>query len=66
MTRPNTRLIGHGLRHEGRYWTGFRYASGGAAPGVCECGEKSDPLPSAAARKRWHAEHKKKMRRGGR
>jgi hypothetical protein len=52
------RLAGHGLRHEGRYWTGLRYVSGGMAPGVCECGAKSDDLPSANARKRWHRDHK--------
>lgn len=59
------RLIGHGLRHEGRYWTGFRYVSGGMAPGVCECGAESRPLPSAADRKRWHRDHKDDLRRGG-
>ena len=26
--------------------------------GVCACGAKSDPLPSDAARQRWHREHK--------
>lgn len=29
-----------------------------AGVGVCHCGAKSGPLPSDAARKRWHREHK--------
>lgn len=58
-----TRIAGHGLRHEGRHWTAAGYVSGGMAPGVCECGEKSAPLPSAAARKRWHRDHKAEIRR---
>jgi hypothetical protein len=62
MATPN-RLAGHGLRHEGRYWTGFRYVSGGMAPGVCECGAQSAPLSSAADRKRWHRAHKGDIRR---
>jgi hypothetical protein len=61
MATPN-RLAGHGLRHEGRYWTGFRYVSGGTAPGVCECGATSKPLPSAAERQRWHRTHKDAVR----
>ena len=61
MTTP-TRLAGHGLFNEGRYWTGFRYVSGGMATGVCECGAKSKPLPSANARKKWHRDHKNDIR----
>jgi hypothetical protein len=63
MTMKNTRLAGHGLRYEGRYYApGSGYRSGGMAPGTCECGAKSEPLPSAAARKRWHAGHKADIR----
>lgn len=58
----NTKLKGHGLRHEGRYWTGFRYVSGGMAPGVCECGAVSEPLNAANARKQWHRDHKNDIR----
>lgn len=57
-----TLLKGHGLRHEGRHRTSAGYVAGGMAPGKCSCGEKSDPLPSAAARKRWHRDHKDKVR----
>jgi len=60
-----TRLAGHGLRHEGRHWTAAGYVSGGMAPGVCECGAKSPELPSAAARKQWHRDHKADIRAGG-
>ena len=58
MTRFNTRVKGHGLLHEGRYWNGLAYVSGGMAHGICSCGAGSEPLPSALARKRWHREHK--------
>lgn len=64
MAKRLTRLIGHGLRNEGRYWNGYAYVSGGMAPGRCECGARSEDLPSAAARKRWHAEHKQRERGG--
>lgn len=56
--RFNTRVEGHSLRYEGRYWNGLAYASGGMAYGMCSCGKRSELLPSAAARKRWHREHK--------
>ncbi len=62
MTRRNTLVPGHGLRHEGRYWNGHAYVTGGMAPGKCSCGDESDPLPTAAARRRWHAEHKAQIR----
>ena len=57
------RVNGHGLRHEGRYWNGWTYVSGGMAPGICECGAKSPELPTAVARKRWHREHKEAVSR---
>lgn len=60
---------GHGLISEGagyppgtearsalaRYWGTFHEPAG---VGLCRCGATSDPLPSNAARKRWHREHK--------
>ena len=55
------RIRGHGLRYEGRYWNGYQYVSGGMAPGLCECSEKSADLPSAAARKEWHRKHKEEV-----
>lgn len=62
-------VAGHGLINEGdgyppgypsevylrRYWTMPHALSG---VGVCRCGAISEPLPSNAARKRWHREHK--------
>lgn len=57
----NTRLAGHTLPDEGRirdtdgYWT-----KTGAA--VCSCGEKSEPLSSDNARRRWHSQHKQQAR----
>jgi hypothetical protein len=57
------RLAGHGLRHEGRHWVpGVGYTAAGTAPGICECGAESEPLPTAAARKRWHRDHKAEER----
>lgn len=56
-----TRLAGHILPHEGRLSAG-RQAEG---VGVCSCGATSEVLPSANARKRWHAEHKDLIRTRG-
>jgi hypothetical protein len=55
------RVKGHSLLHEGRYWDGLTFVAGGMAPGRCSCGQASEGLPSAAARKRWHREHKAKI-----
>lgn len=57
----NTRLAGHILPHEGRLNSG-RQAEGA---GVCSCGATSEVLPSANARKKWHAEHKDLIRTRG-
>lgn len=62
-TPKGGRLDGHGLRNEGRYWSGLSYRSDGMAPGICECGTESALLPSANARKRWHRDHKDELRR---
>lgn len=58
------RVPGHTLRHEGaphdttgrRIGSYWRTGSTGAAR--CSCGQQSDDLPSAAARKAWHRQHK--------
>lgn len=70
----NTRIAGHGLQMEGRalrkagQWdsasvivqgTPYCRADGPAGIAVCQCGEVSGALLSDAARKRWHAEHKR-------
>lgn len=66
---------GHGLINEGtgyepgwppeaylrRFWT-MAHDRGGVA--VCWCGAISDPLPSDAARKRWHRDHKANLMGG--
>jgi hypothetical protein len=68
----STRLPGHGLWREG--WPVI--ATPGQGPGwreglhrgdigraLCECGEMSEPLLSAAERKRWHRDvHKPAVR----
>jgi hypothetical protein len=56
----SNRLAGHTLPNEGRV---FGYQLGcmvGSAR--CSCGEESPSLPSANARKKWHREHKDKIR----
>lgn len=63
------RVKGHALVNEGvGYPPGmdgpaivrraYFIAHDSAGVGVCTCGRKSEPLPSDAARKRWHREHK--------
>jgi hypothetical protein len=59
----SNRLAGHTLPNEGK----LRDASGWLAPYVegparCSCGDWSPRLPSAYARKKWHREHKDKIR----
>jgi hypothetical protein len=69
----STRVAGHGLWSEG--WPviatpgqgpGWRPGShrGDIGRALCECGEMSEPLLSAAERKRWHREHKEAVRAG--
>lgn len=55
--KANTRLAGHELRNEGRVYDPHGYVQ---STGVsrCSCGDLSPVLESAAARKRWHREHK--------
>jgi len=61
--KPN-RLVGHGLRDEGRVKdpAGRLWNCEGSTR--CECGERSPVLPTTAARKRWHREHKDAVRDG--
>ena len=69
MSTPS-RLSGHTLRHEGAAFEPVLNASGlpdrragdRVGSGLCSCGEMSESLPSAAARKRWHREHKDRVR----
>ena len=54
-------LAGHGLQHEGRVPHTWDYGSGeGVAE--CACGAQSESLPTTAARKRWHEQHKDAIR----
>lgn len=56
------RVSGHALRNEGAayYDNGSQISYGDRSVGraKCECGEMSEVLPSGAARRRWHAQHK--------
>lgn len=58
--KPN-RLAGHTLHSEGRLFDlhGYPQCCG---PAVCSCGATSGNLHTAAARKRWHREHKDAVR----
>jgi hypothetical protein len=57
----------HGLQFEGAPHDSLgrrivsRQGVGGAGRGKCACGELSELLPSAYARKRWHREHKEEV-----
>lgn len=51
------RVQGHSLPNEGCIYSGgFRQRGEGSTK--CQCGATSPVLPSDAARKRWHANHK--------
>jgi hypothetical protein len=59
----SNRLAGHALPNEGRlyeYENGIYPVQEGVA--TCSCGEKSDSLPSANARQKWHRDHKNDVR----
>lgn len=61
----NTRLAGHGLIAEGWPYIGTEVRKShrsGHGMGKCECGTMSPMLPSTAARKRWHRDHKQEIR----
>lgn len=59
-----TLLKGHALWREGRACTpnGFDLVDG-SLPGYafCECDARSVELPTTAARKRWHKQHKEEI-----
>jgi hypothetical protein len=60
----SNRLAGHTLPNEGRInglSVGYSQCCG---PAVCSCGAESEVLHGANARKRWHREHKDKIRAG--
>jgi len=60
-----TLLKGHGLVEEGWPFIGTQVRAryrGSPGMGKCSCGEMSEMLPSTVARKRWHREHKDKVR----
>lgn len=54
--KGKTLLKGHTLIGEGMVVD--LYTRLGEGIGGCSCGDRSPSLPSCAARKRWHAEHK--------
>lgn len=57
----SNRLAGHELPNEGRiYWNGIYIVREGQTR--CSCGVESPTLPSANARRRWHANHKDEVR----
>lgn len=62
------RVAGHELRMEGApfndagVWN-WPYRRTGPGRGLCSCGDLSEELPSAAARKRWHRAHKEQVKK---
>lgn len=60
-------IVGHGLQREGAAHDAFGFFLGREVRegfGLCACGALSSLLPSIAARKRWHKEHKEAIGRG--
>lgn len=56
----SNRLAGHTLPNEGRvYHLGVMVWRGSTR---CSCGERSPELDTVNARRRWHREHKAKIR----
>ena len=55
--KGKTLVKGHALLFEGEA-LGNRFNRTGPGVGGCTCGVHSEELPSRAARKRWHKEHK--------
>lgn len=58
----SNRLAGHTLPGEGRIFGNGVGNPQCCGPAVCSCGERSEVLHGANARKRWHREHKEKVR----
>jgi hypothetical protein len=50
-------IKGHELLFEGRLMNSY-LPGNGVGKGRCRCGALSPDLPTTAARKRWHREHK--------
>jgi hypothetical protein len=67
MRKATTRIAGHTLPDEGRLNgdNGLMSRCNGAGSIQCSCGQPSPVLPSTAARKRWHRDHKDTIRNGG-
>lgn len=63
---PRLRLVGHGIRHEGKT-TNDRgeWVSNDIGQGMCACGMTSPMLRDSKQRKRWHREHKLNILAGG-
>lgn len=64
-----TVVAGHGLQREGRpfrrdfLWNRWIFLGpSGEGVGLCRCGQASPVLPTNAARRRWHNEHKAQAR----
>jgi hypothetical protein len=59
------RVKGHELCREGAaHFSGeheYTTREGTWGRGCCSCGQMSEMLPSTAARKRWHREHKRRI-----
>ena len=65
-----SRLVGHGLRHEGAAFVGtvsLIRSDDFSGPGIalCECGARSPWIKNRAQRQRWHRDHKDDIRQGG-
>jgi hypothetical protein len=63
----SARLSGHGLLREGKPWARLgdewmEVRCGRYGRGRCSCGDSSPVLNSDAGRKRWHRDHKDKIR----
>jgi hypothetical protein len=60
--KGKTLLKGHTLILEGAAMGMGISPSTGSGVGGCSCGARSPELPSRAARKRWHKDHKAEVR----
>lgn len=60
--KPTAGVHGHEVGGGTHWWLAN---PAGTGIGVCRCGATSPVLPSNAARKRWHAEHKTDAVEGG-
>lgn len=68
-----SKMTGHALAHEGRaVETNERgevvlaYGRPRVGQAACECGARSDVLPSTRQRQQWHREHKRTLWETGR